>query len=98
MGRHKWTNEDDILAFYLYKFGETGTITLQSVAECIGFGDYVGSLKMRIKNFEAIDPEGGKGLSNPSCQSQEIFSEYKSIGEIALRKECLEIMRWRKRG
>ena len=90
--RHEWICEDDILAFYLYKFGESDTITLQSVAKFMGFGDYTGSLKMRIQNFEAIDPEGGRGLNNPSRQSQEIFSEYKGIDESTLRKECLKIM------
>lgn len=89
---HKWTREDDALAFYLQKFGEKDAITLESVAKFMGFGEYLGSLKMRIKNFEAIHTKGKSGLDNYALQSKKIYEKYKNLDEEALYKKCVEIL------
>jgi hypothetical protein len=51
--RHHWTEQDDIVALYFYKFGDEGrTSNLATVGERRGMG--AGSLRMRVGNFRAI--------------------------------------------
>ncbi len=65
---HRWSENDDIVAFYLYKYGTTEQI--ESAAKKLGIKD--SSLKMRISNFAFLDNK--KGLSNYSKQSLKIYS------------------------
>jgi hypothetical protein len=87
--RHKWTREDDILTFYLYRYGEESNITLDNVCKHMGFSD-PGSIKMRIKNFEAVD--GKVGLVNYSKLTESIYIEFKNISKEVHLDKCLEIL------
>jgi len=61
MKKHKWTEEDDIVAFYLYKFGTRNiSYVIEEISGILGMS--TDSLKMRIKNFRALDT--GSGLSH----------------------------------
>jgi hypothetical protein len=47
MKRHRWTEQDDIVALYFYKFGDLGrTSSFAIVGERRGMG--AGSLRMRV--------------------------------------------------
>ena len=48
--RHNWTKQDDYYVYCLYVLKITDTQKLEKVAQDIGCK--LGSLKMRIKNFE----------------------------------------------
>jgi len=86
---HKWTEEDDIVTFYLYKFGDGDlTFSLANIGERLGMG--VSSLRMRIANFKAIDGRGG--LKHFSKQSLRIYKKYKGTSEDELRSLVLKIM------
>ena len=88
--RHKWTKEDDILAFYLYRYGEYNLISLKSVAQHIGFTN-TDSLEIRIQNFRAVDKRGG--LKNYAKLTKQVYDEYKNLDQETHKKKCLEIMR-----
>lgn len=50
MNRHHWTEQDDIVALYFYKFGDLGrSSSIDAVGDNRGMGR--GSLRMRIANF-----------------------------------------------
>ena len=51
--RHNWTKQDDYYVYCLYVLKITDSQKLEKVAQDIGCK--LGSLKMRIKNFEYID-------------------------------------------
>jgi len=73
---HRWSEEDDIVAFYLYRFKDTELpYDVNSIGKKLGMGD--SSLKMRIANFKSID--GDYGLNHYSKQSKEIYKKYKDM-------------------
>ena len=81
--RHRWTEQDDIVALYFYKFGDLGlTSSLATVGERRGMGG--GSLRMRVGNFRAI--AGGGRLDHAALQSRVIYEKYGHLSEPDLRK------------
>lgn len=87
---HTWAYEDDILTFYLYRYEIDNSILLNSVALYMGFDD-IGSLRMRLRNFMAVD--GKKhGLSNYAELTKRVYNEYQNIDQETHRKKFLEIM------
>ncbi|HKG60822.1 MAG TPA: hypothetical protein VKB05_13765 [Pyrinomonadaceae bacterium] len=81
--RHRWTEKDDIVALYFYKFGDLGrTSSLAIVGEGRGMG--AGSLRMRVANFRAI--AGGGRLDHAALQSRAIYRRYANLSESELRK------------
>ena len=74
--QHKWSKEDDIVAFYLYQFGpESLMMTFKEISKRLGMSE--ASLKMRVANFKAID--GAGGLENYAKQSEMIYNQYKNV-------------------
>lgn len=74
--QHKWSQENDIVAFYLYKFGpESLMMTFKDISKRLGMSE--ASLIMRVANFKAIDGVGG--LENYAKQSKRIYNEYKNV-------------------
>lgn len=86
---HKWTEEDDIVTLYLYKYGD-GEIpfTLEDIGRNLGMG--AGSLRMRIANFKAIDGKGG--LEHFGRQSLEIYRKYYETPEDKLKSLVVKIL------
>jgi hypothetical protein len=83
MNRHRWTEQDDIVALYFYKFGDQQrTSSLNIVGERRGMG--AGSLRMRVGNFRAI--AGGGRLDHAALQSRAVYQQYANLSEPALRK------------
>ena len=82
MANHRWSEADDIAALFVYRFGadRLGTTTTD-LAHSRGIKP--GSLRMRIKNFQALDGKGG--LENWANQSEQIFRRYRTASEETLR-------------
>jgi hypothetical protein len=83
MKRHHWTEEDDIVALYFYKFGDLRrSSSLEVVGDNRGMGG--GSLRMRVANFRAIG--GGGSLDHAAQQSRSVYQRYAHLSEPELRK------------
>ena len=89
MKKPSWTKEDDIVAFYLYRFGDKEL--LYSVEEISGIlGMSATSLKMRVANFKALNT--GRGLDHYAKLSRQVYNEYKRYSEGNLRKIVIGII------
>lgn len=73
--KHNWTRQDDYYIYCLYFLKISDKQKLEKVAQEIGCK--LGSLKMRIKNFEYIDTKTS-GLSNYGKLTEEVFGELKN--------------------
>ena len=84
---HKWTKNDDIVAFYLYRFNVGGlNFSIEEIAVQLGMSE--ASLKMRISNFKAVDGRGG--LKKYAKLTKEVFFEFKSLSK---REHLAEVKR-----
>lgn len=83
LNRHHWTEQDDIVALYFYKFGDQRR---KSSQEIVGKrrGMCAGSLRMRVANFRAI--AGGGRLDHAALQSRSVYQRYANFSEPALRR------------
>lgn len=86
--KHKWTKEDDIIVFYLYRYKNLQPYSYEDMANCRGFN--VKSLKCAIRNFMAI--ETGKGLKNYAKHQKNIYHRYKDISQEEHKTLVLEIL------
>jgi hypothetical protein len=85
MDRHDWSEDDDLVAFYLYRFGaERLPFDMPTIAERRGIK--LGSMKMRISNFKAH--AGAGSLGNIARQSVQVFERYKDTPEPELRNRA----------
>jgi len=88
--RHLWSESDDIITLYLYKF-DVAQLPF-TLDEMVGkLGVTIGSFKMRRNNFKFLDGKGG--LQNFSEQSKKIFDEYSPKSEEELRKIVLDLLK-----
>lgn len=87
---YRWTEEDDIVTLYLYKYGD-GEIpfTLEDIGRNLGMG--AGSLRMRIANFKAIEGKGG--LKHFGRQSLEIYRKYYETPKDKLKSLVVKILK-----
>lgn len=82
MSPHDWSKEDDLVAFYLYRFGTKRLpFDMPTIAEQRGIKP--GSMDMRIRNFEAYAGKGG--LVKIAKQSVKVFEQYRDTPEPELR-------------
>ncbi|QRK12297.1 hypothetical protein JQX13_21085 [Archangium violaceum] len=82
MDQHAWSQDDDLVAFYLYKFGtERLPFDMPTIAERRGIKPE--SMDMRIRNFEAYAGTGG--LVNIAQKSVRVFAQYRDTPEPELR-------------
>jgi hypothetical protein len=85
MDRHDWSEADDLVAFYLYRFGtEWLPFDMPAIAERRGIK--LGSMKMRISNFKAYAGTGG--LGNIARQSVQVFERHRDTPEPELRNRA----------
>lgn len=83
---HHWTTDDDLLALYVYRFGDTQLpIKKRDLPARLGMND--AAFPMRIANFRALDT--GSGLANASRQTRDVFDEHRDTPEPALRRLAL---------
>ena len=94
--QHKWTKEDEIVALYLWKYGEKepggerklGIYTIQTISNVLEIKP--NSIKMKITNYEALT--GGRGLDGYSEQMIKVFKKYKNTPEPELRQIAEKII------
>ena len=97
MGRGKpWTREDVIIAYALYcviPFSKVNNSnqTIKDAAEVMGRSP--ASLKMRICNLAALDPDflatGRAGLTSVANLDREVFAEFSSDWQRLSARNCL---------
>lgn len=77
----KWNKNQDIVAYYLFRCGETKT---RVEKEELGqkFGIEADALRMRMANFRYLSGQGG--LSHPAKMSQQTFQEFQSTSVVEL--------------
>ena len=75
MKKHKWTEKDDKIAFYTYRF--CNPEETRHIAENLPMS--YASFKMRIANFRHL--RDGRGLNHYSKQSKKIFDKYKEASK-----------------
>lgn len=94
--RHTWTENDDIVAFYLYKFmgDEELRYKTKEIAELISKKgeNFVGSLRRRIKNFRYLDTGDAPGGENYAALSKRVYDKYKNSPKNELRKIVVNIL------
>jgi hypothetical protein len=82
MINHRWSKEDDIVAFYLYKFSKGNlSHSIEGISNKLGMS--AASMKMRIRNFESLDKY--KGLKHYAKLSEKVYEEYNNHSESDLR-------------
>jgi len=85
----KWTEEDDIVTLYLYKYGdEEIPFTFEDISRNLGMS--TGSLGMRIANFKAIDGKGG--LEHFGKLSLEVYRKYYRTPKDKLKSLVVKIL------
>lgn len=86
---HRWTECDDIVALYLYRFGPDHLdVSVEEAAATLGISP--SSMKMRMMNFQNLADNGG--LPHVAQLSQRIFEKNASTPEYELRllaQNCL---------
>jgi hypothetical protein len=89
---HKWTEKDDIIMFYLYKFGTKNIkLSIEEIGEILNIKP--SSIKMRIGNFKAIDTQGKEGLKHYAKLSKKIYEKYKNYLESDLRNIVISLLK-----
>ena len=87
--QHRWTEDDDVVAFYLSRHGVRRLPLMEAgIAKCLGMSE--GSLARRQANFAYLD--GRPGLANFAKQSRRIHLEYEKKTEPELRPLVLRIL------
>lgn len=89
---HRWSESDDLIAFYLSRHGDSQLgIRLPEVARRIGIG--AGTLKMRMSNFRSLESDPAPGeLSNASRQTRSVFQNHCHMTEAELRSLVLSVL------
>lgn len=88
--KHKWTVNDDIVALYLYLYGDK--MLGKGIEEISKKLDILSkSMAMRIANFKSIS--GCSGLDHYAKQSKEVFEKYKNYNKEELGRIVKEIIK-----
>ena len=83
--KHHWTREDDLAVLYVYRFGtENLGYKAQDVDVAQSRGIPIGSFKMRLANFAAIDGKGG--LKHYAKISIEVYDKHDKTPEKTLHR------------
>ncbi len=89
MKRHQWTDKDEVIAFFLYRYGDDDLMFKRcGIAKKLGMSKE--SLVAKEGNFKFLDT--GKGLSNASCLSKKIYEKYKNKPKDKHRIEIENLM------
>lgn len=79
---HPWSDDDNLIAYYLYRFGDAGlTVSKKELGDILGMG--LGSLSYKIGNFKAIDGQGN--LDGYSIQAVRIYKRYSVLPDEQVR-------------
>ncbi|SOB59972.1 protein of unknown function [Pseudodesulfovibrio profundus] len=86
--RYEYTEEDDVLACYVAKYGEEILISPITASKTRGMTEE--SFKARVENFKAI--EGKSRLTHVAEMSREVYETYKPVSKGQHRTFCLSIL------
>ena len=86
--RYEYTEEDDVLACHVAKYGEEILISSITASKVRGMTEE--SFKARVENFKAI--EGKSQLTHIAEMSREVYETYKSVSQRQHRTICLSIL------
>ena len=98
---HKWTEQDDILSFYLTCLEIDGadiSELVKTVAEYINKSDplygmnKISSIKSKIRNFYYLVTDGREGLRNFNLLSKKIYERWENVPIEKLLQECNKIL------
>lgn len=88
-GNHRWTETDDVIAFYLSRHGARRLPLMEAgIAKRLGMSE--GSLARRQANFAYLD--GRSGLRNVAKQSRRVHQQYEKATEPELRTLVLQVV------
>lgn len=86
---HKWTEEDDIVTLYLFKYGDEDLpFSVDGISRKLGMS--TGSLRMRVANFKAIDGQGG--LDHFGKISERVYKRHYRTSKDKLKSLVLQIL------
>jgi hypothetical protein len=100
--QHRWTKPEDIVAFYLSRFGDRSFLGISSatIARILSERPLpngsravpitLGSLLYRIGNFDYLD--GKPGWSNYAQLSRNVYEEFKNASIVELRSLVIQIL------
>lgn len=87
---HRWSREDDIVAYYLYQYGYRSLdLSIWEISQILGMSE--SSMRMRIGNFKAID--GSSGLDHSAKLSREVYKEFKGVPEDVFYSKVIRILK-----
>jgi hypothetical protein len=90
--RHKWDEDDDLVALYHYRMHRDDALALPlkqaEIAKVLGMSE--SSLIMRRGNFASLDGKGG--LSHPAQQSRRIHERHMGTTNADLRAMALRVI------
>jgi|GEM_PF-1146064 len=90
MSKRLWSDEEHIIALYLYRFGyEELGISYSRIAQIIGRSP--DSLIMRFANYLSIESRGS-GIDGGGERAKEIFLKYKDVSKEEIRKLVLNYL------
>ncbi len=91
---HSWSVDDDIVAFYLYKFGDAGLpYKKKEIAELIYQEKQAwNKFNMRLGNYKYLDTGVG-GLNKPSLQERKVYEDYKNTPQDELQVKVIKILK-----
>jgi hypothetical protein len=73
--RHQWTEDDETIGFYLYRFGDKDLpFTKQELATMLGMG--WNSMSLKVANFRALDGNGT--MDGYTTQTMRVYERYKN--------------------
>ncbi len=76
MANHTWVEKDDLMVFFLCKFGvDNSPLSKQEIADVIGVS--LGSVSYRIGNFNAINGVGN--ATNFAKLSLKVHEQYSKL-------------------
>lgn len=76
--RHSWSDDDNLIAYYLYRFGDSElNVTKKELGDILGMG--IGSLSYKIGKFKAIDGQGD--LDGYSYQAVRIYKQHSELSD-----------------
>ena len=74
MGKHQWTVKDDVIAFFLYKYGEDDLLF-----DTAGIADKLGMSKDSLIARKGNFLDTGKGLDHVAKKPVDVYEKFKNI-------------------
>ena len=87
--RHQWTEENELVAYYLYRCGDKNLEeSKEAIGELLGMG--WNSLALKIANFKALEGKGG--YDGFSRQAQRVYEQNEIFSDDVLWMRVQEIL------